>query len=96
MSQGAQSLHISGAKVAPDIQMDANANNALQHIKQQLLTYQVENKKLSDQLNCLVSLIKRFGTHYFVNFLSRSKIEMKMILTLSYYFSIYIHNLTST
>ncbi|GFO47347.1 protein wnt [Plakobranchus ocellatus] len=62
MSQGAQSLHISGAKVAADIQMDANASNALQHLKQQLLTYQIDNKKLSDQLNCLVSLIKRSWT----------------------------------
>ncbi|GFS06300.1 protein Wnt [Elysia marginata] len=62
MSHGAASLHISGAKVASDIQMDANASNALQHMKQQLLNYQVDNKKLSDQLNCLVSLIKRSWT----------------------------------
>ena len=80
MSQGAQSLHVSGAKVAPDIQMDANASSALQHMKEQLLAYQVDNKKLSDQLNCLVSLIKRFEVFYIFYMMEQYHTDITIIV----------------
>ena len=60
LRQGNQSLHVMGSKVAPDVQMDVNATNAVQHLKQELLDCQADNSRLTDQLNCLISLIKRY------------------------------------
>ncbi|XP_059177221.1 uncharacterized protein LOC131956688 [Physella acuta] len=49
-----------GSKLNSD--NEALAKNALLSLKQELLHYQQENKKMTDQLNCLVSLIKRSWT----------------------------------
>uniref|UniRef100_A0A0B6XYW6 Uncharacterized protein n=1 Tax=Arion vulgaris TaxID=1028688 RepID=A0A0B6XYW6_9EUPU len=59
MMQEHQPLRVSGSKVTPDIQMDSNVTNAVRHLRQDLAAKQTENQKLTDQLNCLVSLIKR-------------------------------------
>ena len=59
MIRQGNSLHIMGSKVAPDVPMDVNATNALQHLKQELADCQSDNKRLSEQINCLIALIKR-------------------------------------
>ncbi|XP_005109302.1 uncharacterized protein LOC101847530 isoform X2 [Aplysia californica] len=58
--QGNHSLHVFGSKVASDV--DTNASNVVQLLKQELSACQADNKKLTDQLNCLISLIKRSWT----------------------------------
>ncbi|CAL1547213.1 unnamed protein product [Lymnaea stagnalis] len=63
MTPGTSLLHVSGAKLASDNETDTVIGTKdIQNIKKELLHYKKENKKLTDQLNCLVSLIRRSWT----------------------------------
>lgn len=59
MNQENPVFYVSGLGAKLNSDNEAIAKNALLSLKQELLHYQLENKKMTDQLNCLVSLIKR-------------------------------------
>ncbi|KAI8790602.1 protein Wnt [Biomphalaria glabrata] len=64
MTPSNSSLSVSGVNLMSDHEVDVNLTNCneLSTVKQELVNCKLENKKLTDQLNCLLSLIKRSWT----------------------------------
>ncbi|CAG5120753.1 unnamed protein product [Candidula unifasciata] len=62
LTQANQPLLVSGLKMTADDEINSTVATSIQQMKQELAAKRAENHKLTDQVNCLISLIKRSWT----------------------------------